>query len=134
MATCINDKTIPDYMLKMDWFKDLMKRQKEEEKNPIDDYEDLDEDVAGADVVIMGQLQEEDEEDGGDDEHPAKRAKISRQSADAEMVQFGMGLLSEPGPSRVTRSFSRSSAGSSSGGSASSSARDSDSEGSICDD
>lgn len=121
MATCVNDADIPDYMQKQ--LADLKDKQKKAHKNLTNDDltdddsddEKLDEEGAGADVLIMGgnggeenNSNEEEEGDGDseDDEPPAKRARMSRMSVDAQIAQIGMNPLFGLDTGRMSRSMS----------------------------
>ena len=112
MATCVNDKLIPEYM--EGWLNQLKGNQKDEHSNlSSDEDEGLDEDGAGADVPAMDILQEEENEgdnnSSGDDQPPRKKARtrMSRISVDAQIAEVGRDLLLDLGIERKSRSMSQ---------------------------
>ena len=99
------------------WLKDLKEKVKAEYANLSDDEDDmLDEEGAGADVLITGIPQgegsddEEDENsDSGGGQPPAKRPRMrmSRKSVDVQIAEVGKELLLDLGIGRASRSASQ---------------------------
>jgi len=78
-----------------EWLRDLKAKHKKEHRNLQEDDGDrsMEEDSTSG--------------DGGDDEPPAKRMKMSRMSVDAQIAQAGDdGLLADLDAGRMTRSMS----------------------------
>ena len=115
VATGVHDSAISDSLLKFHtWITEERAKQEAKHSNlpggMDDEDEGLDIEGAGADVPVVGENEEEGEEEGEggegeeeggggetdpnseDDKRPRKRARMSRMSADAQIVQTGMHL------------------------------------------